>query len=164
MWTTRHVRWIVRFVDDLGAAGRVALRRDVLEGERAVSPLFLNVAHVGSILARRLPLNQSVNLACPLLVQVLAVLLSEACTSVLLLETTRAAAFLVEASLLSHRELQQARLIRQTLVLREVVELRQGLLLGLVEFVVELAGVHGLAGCVVVAQVGDQMALSWLHA
>ena len=164
VWATGHVGWIIRFVDDLGAAGRVALGSDVLEGQGAVSPLVLDAGQVCSVLARWLPLYESATSSCSLLVQVFAVLLGEVCRGVLLLKVASGTLLLVKAALLAHGHLEQARLVRQALVLREVIELRNGLLLSLVEFIVQFAGVHRLARRVGTDKVGDQMTLTWRHA
>lgn len=134
-----HVGGMVRFVDDLGTAGGVTLCHRVLEGERGLGPLFLHVGEVRSILTRWLPLNQSRGLRWSLLVQVLAVLLSETSRGVLVLHITSAARLLVEA-LRDRGQLHQAGVGGQALVFDIVVEVRDGLL-RLVELVVELADV-----------------------
>lgn len=54
---TGQVGRVVGFVDDLGAAGGVALSDRVLEGEGAVGTLFLYVGAVCSVLTGWLPLN-----------------------------------------------------------------------------------------------------------
>ena len=161
---TGHVGWIIRFVDDLGAAGRVALGSNILEGQGAVSPLVLYAGQVCTVLARWLPLYESATSSRSLLVQVFAVLLGEVCSGVLLLKVASGSSLLVEAALLAHGYLEQARLGRQALVLREVIELRNGLLLSLVEFVIQFAGVHRVARRVGTGKVGYQMTLAWRHA
>lgn len=100
--SARHIGRIIRFVDDLGTAGGIALGRHVLEGKRAVSPLVLNAGQVCSVLARRLPLNESATWSSSLLAQIFAVFLGEACGGVLLLKAARGTSFLAEATLLTH--------------------------------------------------------------
>ena len=115
---------VVGLVHDLGAAGGVTLRCCVLEGKGCVGPLFLDVGDVGSVLARGRALDQPMGLGRSLLAQVLAVLLAEGGRAVLVLHVACAPGPLVEAALRDSRELHEARIGRQALVLGEVVELR----------------------------------------
>ena len=55
-------------------------------------------------------------------------------------------------------------IICHTLVLRKVIEFRDGLLLGLVELIIEFARVQRIPGAVNLDHVGDQMVLAGLRA
>lgn len=106
-----------------------------------MGPLPLQVDKVGSVLARRLALNQPVGLIKPLLIKILVILLGKERGRILVRESANAACLLSEAVLRHTRELHQTWVGCQALVLGEVVEVGGGLLLCLVELVVQLADV-----------------------
>jgi len=106
-----------------------------------VSPLLLHVDQIRSVLAHWLALKQPVGLIQPLLVKILVILLGKERGRILVLDRANAACLLSEAVLRHTRELHQTWVGCQALVLGEVVEVGGGLLLCLVELVVQLADV-----------------------